>query len=65
MYLLIYFRVTSLAQGQSYDCPCASEATLKEKGKIDLYELVTKHAKLLTMYIIPGLYSITHTSDIS
>ena len=27
------FRVTSLALGQSYDCPSASEATLKNNGK--------------------------------
>ena len=27
------FRVTSLVLGQSYDCPSASEATLKNVGK--------------------------------
>ena len=27
------FRVTSLALGQSHDCPSASEATLKDVGK--------------------------------
>ena len=31
--LPIFFRVTSLALGQSYDCPSASEATLKNNGK--------------------------------
>ena len=27
-----YFRVTSMALGQSYDCPSASEVTLKNEG---------------------------------
>ena len=31
--LSISFRVTSLALGQSHDCPSASEATLKDMGK--------------------------------
>ena len=31
--LHISFRVTSLALGQSYDCPSANEATLKDMGK--------------------------------
>ena len=31
--LPIAFRVTSLALGQSYDCPSASEITLKDMGK--------------------------------
>ena len=31
-YLSIFFRVSSLALGQSYDCPSASEATLKDMG---------------------------------
>ena len=30
----IFFRVTSLALGQSYDCPSVSEATLKNMGNI-------------------------------
>ena len=32
IYSPIFFRVASLALGQSYDCPSASEATLKSKG---------------------------------
>ena len=35
VYLPIFFRVTSPALGQSYDCPSAREATLKDMGKID------------------------------
>ena len=31
--LPISFRLSSLALGQSYDCPSASEATLKDMGK--------------------------------
>ena len=34
MYLPISFRVTSLALGQSYDCPSAGEVTLKDAGKM-------------------------------
>ena len=33
-YLPISFRVAALALGQSYDCPSASEATLKDMGQI-------------------------------
>ena len=32
-YLPKFFRVASLALGQSYDCPSAREATLKNMGK--------------------------------
>ena len=35
----IYFRVASLALGQSYDCPSASKATLKDMDKIDRYTI--------------------------
>ena len=37
------FRVDPLALGQSYDCPSASEVTLKYMGKIDLYLTTKKH----------------------
>ena len=33
LYFMVCFRVTSLALGQSLDCPSASEVTLKEMGK--------------------------------
>ena len=33
LFLLISFRVTSLALGQSYDCPSACEVTLKNMGQ--------------------------------
>ena len=35
IYVPMYFRVASLALGQSYDCPSASEATLKDMSKIN------------------------------
>ena len=43
LYLLIYFRVASLVLGQSYDCPSASEVTLKYMDKIDQYQTTTKY----------------------
>ena len=35
--LPISFKVTTLALGQSYDCPSASEATLKDMGNLPTY----------------------------
>ena len=43
IYLSIFFRVISLARGQSNDCPSAIEVTLKNMGKINLYSNTTKH----------------------
>ena len=43
IFLPISFRVTSLAQGQSNDCPCASEVTLKDIGKMNQYQTTTKY----------------------
>ena len=37
IHLPIFFRVTSLALGQSYDFPSASDVTLKDMGKTNLY----------------------------
>ena len=37
-YLPIFFMVVSLALGQSYDCPSACEATLKNVSKNDQYQ---------------------------
>ena len=42
MHYPISFRVTSLALGQSYDCPSASEVTLKDAGKIGQNLMTTK-----------------------
>ena len=43
--LPIFFRITSLALGQSCDCPSASEITLKDMGKL----LGTKPQQNITM----------------
>ena len=37
--LPISFRIASLALGQWYDCPNASEVTLKDRGKTIRYEI--------------------------
>ena len=65
IYLPIFFRVTSLALGQSWDCPSASEVTLKDMGKINLYLTTREHKKLQTLYIIPGIYNVSDTSQTS
>ena len=39
----IYFRISSQALGQSYDCPSASEVILKYMGKINQYQIKTKY----------------------
>ena len=51
--LPLSFRVTSLALGQSYDCPSACEATLK-----DMHTKFTGNHKELVVaqYIIYGTY---------
>ena len=51
-YLPISFRVTSLALGQSYDCPSASEVTLKNMDKM----ICTKTQQNTTMPIFRGIY---------
>ena len=38
MHLPIFFRVASLALGQSHDCPNASEVTLKNISKSDSFQ---------------------------
>ena len=52
----ISFRVASQALGQSYDCPSASEVTMKDMGKINQYLSPTKHNKTWTVLIIIGIY---------
>ena len=42
-----YFRVVSLALGQSYDCPSTCEVTLKGMGKTKLHQNTIKHAYFL------------------
>ena len=64
-------RITSLALGQSYDCPSASEVTLKNMGRSIMWTTKswlchnkTKHNKILCMF--HRLYTIRnwHVSHI-
>ena len=63
--LVIYeptsFRVTSLALGQSYDCPSASEVTLEVMDKLGLCLAITKHKKARTIWITCGMFCIPIT----
>ena len=53
----ISFRVTSLALGQSYDCPNASEVTLKDMDDMDNCQTTTTiHNKALALYINLGIF---------
>ena len=52
--------MASLALGQSGDCPSASEATLKDMGKINPYQITTKHNGVPTMPVFLGIYSKLH-----
>ena len=62
--LPISFRVASLALGQSYDCPSACEATLKDMGKIGMCQTTTKHYKAWTTCMIVGIYCGTHGGSV-
>ena len=42
--------------GQSFDCPSVSEATLKNMGKIDLYQTTTKLDKVQNVHIITEMH---------
>ena len=42
IYLPIFISAASLALGQSYDCPNASEVTLKNMGEMDHYQTTAK-----------------------
>ena len=48
--LPISFRFTSLALGQSYDCPSAHEVTLKDMGKTKWYITSSQH-KVCTFFM--------------
>ena len=54
IHLPIFFRVASLALGQSYDCPSASEVTLKD---MDKRKRCASHQST-NVYIIIGMYCI-------
>ena len=54
IYLPIFFKVASLALGQSHDCPSASVATLKEMAKTD-----DENSNIWTLCIILGMYYLS------
>ena len=53
MFSRVFFMVTSLALGQSYDCPSAGEVTMKNMGKFDGYWSTTKHNKMRIIHMFP------------
>ena len=54
--LPISSRVTSLALGQSYDCPSASDVTLEDMGKTDRYHTTTDDpCAYFTGYTVAGV----------
>ena len=55
IHLSILFRVALLSQGQSYDCPSVSEATLEEMGQSTIYKAQQNTAKDEPMCIILGI----------
>ena len=57
--IFLFSRVASLALGQSYDCPSANEATLKDMGKNDWNLTKTKHSKAWTTCIFIRMYCTT------
>ena len=64
-FIAISFRVASLALGQSYDCPSASEATLKDMGKIRQYHTAIKRNKVQNcVHIIWRILYIVTTGNI-
>ena len=60
--LPISFRVTSLALGQSYDCPSACEVILKNMGKPIQWNImnydITETKPIKTMCIFHGIYCV-------
>ena len=50
MWRLTLSRVSSLALGQSYDCPSASEVTLNDLSKINHYLITTNHNEAQFMW---------------
>ena len=66
----ILFRVVSLTLGQSYDCPSASETTLKDMGKYIIWihknwwyiHNKTKHNKNKYIFLSNILHIIFHTN---
>ena len=62
--LPISFRVASLALGQSYDCPSASEVTLKDVGHIDHFKPQQKENFANILWDILWPIQMTQTSGL-
>ena len=56
IHLPIFFRVSSLAPGQSYDCPSACEVTLNNMGKVGWYQTTAKPKQSQIICIFLGIY---------
>ena len=61
IYLSVFFRVTSLALGQSYDCPSASEVTLKNMSKTYCQQTSEKTTKYKPRAYFSGSTLHKHT----
>ena len=59
-----FFRDASLALGQSYDCPSASEVTLNDICEISHYQTATEHNKAWTVCIFRGMYCTLYYCDV-
>ena len=62
IYLPIFFRVASLALLEQYNCPGASEVTLKYMDRTDLYQTKTKNkpwCRILGTYCMVCIHYIT------
>ena len=55
----ISFRVSSLALGQSHDCPSASEVTLKDMGHITQHQATTIHKNANCVHILRAILYIS------
>ena len=53
MHIPIFLRVASLALGQLYDFPNASEVTQKDMSKIDQYQSNTKTQQGTNYSVVP------------
>ena len=51
--LPLFVRVASLALGQSYDCPSASEATLLDMSKINLQQILPMFIRVTPPALVP------------
>ena len=67
MYLPIFFRVASQALGQSYDCPSACEATMKDTHNTDQHQTNHNKTQEVTLPVKPTKTTTNHnkTRDVT